>query len=34
MALDVTTGPVFQSGKPHSLFQTDIVDTVHPSQWS
>lgn len=27
MAVDVTTNPVFKSGNPHALFQTDIVDT-------
>jgi hypothetical protein len=27
MTVDVTTHPVFQSGNPHSFFQTDIVDT-------
>jgi Tol biopolymer transport system component len=36
MAVDVTTKPVFQSGNPHSLFQTDIVDTgirTGPMSW-
>ncbi len=36
MAVDVTTNPVFQSGNPHSLFQTDIVDTgirTGPMSW-
>jgi len=36
MAVDVTTNPVFQSGNPHPLFQTDIVDTgirTGPMSW-
>ena len=36
MAVDVTTKPVFQSGSPHPLFQTDIVDTrirTGPMSW-
>jgi eukaryotic-like serine/threonine-protein kinase len=36
MAVDVSTRPVFQSGTPHSLFQTDIVDTgirTGPLSW-
>ena len=36
MAVDVTTRPVFQSGHPHPLFQTDIVDTgirTGPMSW-
>ena len=36
MAVDVTTRPVFKSGNPHSLFQTDIVDTgirTGPMSW-
>ena len=36
MALDVATTPVFQSGTPHPLFQTDIVDTgirTGPMSW-
>lgn len=36
MAVDVTTNPVFQSANPHSLFQTDIVDTgirTGPMSW-
>jgi len=27
MAVEVSTQPVFQSGTPQPLFQTDIVDT-------
>lgn len=27
MSVEVTTQPVFQSGTPHALFQTEIVDT-------
>jgi Tol biopolymer transport system component len=36
MAVDVTTKPEFQSGNPHALFQTDIVDTgirTGPMSW-
>jgi eukaryotic-like serine/threonine-protein kinase len=36
MAVDVSTNPVFQSGNPHRLFQTDIVDTgirTGPMSW-
>jgi len=36
MAVDVTTSPVFQSGNPHELFQTDIIDTgirTGPMSW-
>jgi len=36
MAADVITRPVFQSGEPHALFQTDIVDTgirTGPMSW-
>jgi Tol biopolymer transport system component len=36
MAVDVTSTPVFKSGNPHSLFQTDIVDTgirTGPMSW-
>ena len=36
MAVDVTTSPVFRSGDPHALFQTDIVDTgirTGPISW-
>ena len=36
MAVDVSTNPVFQSGNPHALFQTDIVDTgirTGPMSW-
>ncbi len=36
MAVDVTTKPVFKSGNPHSLFQTDIIDTgirTGPMSW-
>ncbi len=36
MAVDVNTRPVFQSGNPHPLFQTDIVDTgirTGPMSW-
>jgi Tol biopolymer transport system component len=36
MAVEVNTGPVFQSGTPHALFQTDIVDTgirTGPMSW-
>ena len=36
MAVDVTTNPVFKSGNPHPLFQTDIVDTgirTGPMSW-
>jgi hypothetical protein len=36
MAMDVGTAPVFQSGNPHPLFQTDIVDTgirTGPMSW-
>lgn len=36
MAVDVTTRPVFQSGSPHALFQSDIVDTgirTGPMSW-
>ena len=36
MAVDVSTRPVFQSGNPHRLFQTDIVDTgirTGPMSW-
>jgi Tol biopolymer transport system component len=35
-AVDVTTRPVFKSGNPHPLFQTDIVDTgirTGPISW-
>ncbi len=36
VAVDVTTNPVFRSGNPHPLFQTDIVDTrirTGPISW-
>jgi eukaryotic-like serine/threonine-protein kinase len=36
MAADVTTKPVFQSGNPHPLFQTDMADTrirTGPISW-
>jgi len=36
MAVDVTMGPVFRSGNPHALFQTEIVDTgirTGPMSW-
>jgi Tol biopolymer transport system component len=36
MAVDVTIRPVFESGNPHPLFQTDIVDTgirTGPTSW-
>ena len=36
MSVEVKTQPVFQSGTPHSLFQTDIVDTgirTGPISW-
>ena len=36
MAVDVATRQVFKSGNPHSLFQTDIVDTgirTGPMSW-
>jgi serine/threonine protein kinase len=36
MAMDVSTAPVFQSGNPHPLFQTDIVDSgirTGPMSW-
>ena len=36
MSVDVTTRPVFQSGTPHALFQSDIVDTgirTGPISW-
>jgi Tol biopolymer transport system component len=36
MAVDVNAGPAFQSGNPHALFQTDIVDTgirAGPISW-
>jgi eukaryotic-like serine/threonine-protein kinase len=36
MAVDVITNPVFKSGNPHPLFQTDIVDTgirTGPMSW-
>ena len=36
MAVDATTRPVFQSGNPQPLFQTDIVDTgirTGPMSW-
>ena len=36
MAVDVATRPVFNSGNPHALFQTDIVDTgirTGPMSW-
>jgi eukaryotic-like serine/threonine-protein kinase len=36
MAVDVTTRAVFNSGNPHPLFQTDIVDTgirTGPMSW-
>ena len=36
MAVDVATRQVFQSGNPHPLFQTDIVDTgirTGPMSW-
>jgi len=36
MAVDVATRPVFHSGNPHALFQTDIVDTgirTGPISW-
>lgn len=36
MAVDVTTRPVFRSGNPHTLFQTDIIDTgirTGPMSW-
>jgi Tol biopolymer transport system component len=36
MAVEVNTGPVFQSGNPQALFQTDIVDTgirTGPISW-
>ena len=35
-AVDVTTDPVFKSGEPHALFQTDIADTrirTGPMSW-
>lgn len=36
MAVDVNPGPVFQSGAPHPLFQSDIVDNgirTGPMSW-
>ncbi len=36
MAVDVTANPVFKSGEPHALFQTDIADTrirTGPMSW-
>ena len=36
MAVDVNSRPVFQSGNPRPLFQTDIVDTgirTGPMSW-
>jgi Tol biopolymer transport system component len=36
MAVDVTIRPVFESGNPHPLFQTNIVDTgirTGPTSW-
>jgi len=36
MAVDVATNPVFRSGNPHALFQTDIIDTgirTGPMSW-
>jgi Tol biopolymer transport system component len=36
MAVDVNAGRAFQSGNPHALFQTDIVDTgirTGPMSW-
>jgi Tol biopolymer transport system component len=36
VAVDVNTRPVFRSGAPHPLFQTDIVDTgirTGPMSW-
>jgi len=36
MAVDVKAGPAFQSGNPHALFQTQIVDTgirAGPISW-
>jgi len=36
MAVDITTTPVFNSGNPQALFQTDIVDTgirTGPMSW-
>jgi hypothetical protein len=36
MSVEVNTGPIFQSGTPHPLFQTEIVDTgirTGPLSW-
>jgi hypothetical protein len=36
MAVDVSTKPTFQSGTPHALFDTDMVDTgirTGPMSW-
>jgi Tol biopolymer transport system component len=36
VAVDVSTDPVFKSGNPHALFQTEIVDTgirTGPMSW-
>lgn len=36
MAVDVSTSPAFQSGTPHPLFDTDMVDTgirTGPMSW-
>ncbi len=36
MAVDVSTNPTFQSGTPHALFDTEMVDTgirTGPMSW-